>query len=170
MMLAPNCVVSLRTKSEEKLTLNNIILFLLFEIARSYNLFNMTAFSCENPKHRNTEYRSTEGPTLRRVENTEKSWYQLPKLETEYYIILLSCHVILIYHIALIHHIILIYFVLISYTLITIIHYPGIISHHADNMPCCYIVWYHIIWYGYFNCWYNIIYIYIEATAIICVT
>ena len=71
-----------------------------------------------------------------------------------------SCHVILIYHIALIHHMILIYFVLISYILITIIHYPGIISHHADIMLCCYIMWYHIIWYGYFNCWYNIIHIY----------
>ena len=136
--------MSFRTKSEEKLPLDNILLFLLFEIARSYNLFNMTAFSCENPKHRNTEYRSTEEPTLRRVENTEKSWYQLPKLETEYYIILLSCHVILIYHIALIHHIILIYFVLISYTLITIIHYPGIISHHADIMLYC-VVTYHMI-------------------------
>ena len=54
----------------------------------------------------------------------------------------------------------LIYFVLISYTPITIIHHPGIISHYADIMPCCYIVLYHIIWYGYFNCWYNIIHIY----------
>ena len=159
MKLAPNCVVSLRTKSEEKLPLDNILLFLLFEIARSYNLFNMTAFSCENPKHRIPEHRWTNTP---KGENTEKSWHQLPKLETEYYIILLSCHVILIYHIALIHHIILIYFVLISYTLITIIHHPGIISHHADIIPCCHIVLYHIIWYGYFNCWYNIIYIYIS--------
>ena len=116
----------------------------------------MTAFSCENPKHRIPEHRRTNTP---KGENTEKSRYQLPKLETEYYIILLSCHVKLIYHIALIHHIILIYFVLIS-TLITIIHHPGIISHHADIMPCCYILWYHIIWYGYFNCRYNIIHIY----------
>ena len=163
----------------------------------------MTAFSCENPKHRIPEHRRANTP---KGENTEKWWHQLPKLETEYFIILLSCHVILIYHIALIHHIILIYFVLISYTLITIIHHPGIISHHVDIMPCCYIVtetkmssfwrnfnhwlhwklsfwqlpvqpvmkisskWrhfrfggvvsYHIIWYGYFNCWYNIIHIY----------
>ena len=117
----------------------------------------MTAFFCENPKHRIPEHRRANTP---KGENTDKSWHQLPKLETEYYIILLSCHVILIYHIALIHHIILIYFVLISYTLITIIHHPGIISHHADIMSCWYIVWYHIIWYGCFNCWYNIIHLY----------
>ena len=50
------CVVSLRTKSEEKLPLDNILLFLSFEIACSYDLFNMTALSGENPKRRNTEY------------------------------------------------------------------------------------------------------------------
>ena len=41
MKLELNCVVSSRYKSEEKLPLDNILLFLLFEIARSYNLFNM---------------------------------------------------------------------------------------------------------------------------------
>ena len=157
MKLELNCVVSLRPKSEEKLPLDNILLFLLFEIARSYDLFNMTALSGENPKHRTPEHRRANTP---RGQNTKNLWYQLPKLETEYYIILLSYHVILIYHIALIHHIILIYIVLISYTLITMIHHPGIISHHADIMSCWYIGWYHIIWYGYFNCWYNIIRIY----------
>ena len=40
MKLELNCVVSLRPKSEEKLPLDNIILFLLFEIARSYELSN----------------------------------------------------------------------------------------------------------------------------------
>ena len=110
--------------------------------------------NAETPNTRAPKGQHTEGS------NTEKSWYQLPKLETEYYIILLSCHVILIYHIALIHHKILIYIVLISHTLITIIHHPGIISHHTDIMSCWYIVWYHIIWYEYFNCWYNIIRIY----------
>ena len=114
-------------------------------------------FLVKTPKHRIPEHRRTNTP---KGENTEKSWHQLPKLETEFYIILLSCHVILTYHIALIHHIILIYFVSISYTLITIIHNPGIISHHADIIPYCYIVLYHNIWYGYFDCWYNIIHIY----------
>ena len=80
MKLAPNCVVSLRTKSEKKLHLDNILLFLLFEIARTYNLFNMTAFSCENPKHRNTEYRSTEGPTLRRVKTPKSHDTSYPSL------------------------------------------------------------------------------------------
>ena len=155
MKLELNYVVSLRTKSEEKLPLDNILLFLLFEIARSYNLFNTTALSGENLKHRTPEHRRANTP---KGQNTEKSWYQLLKFETEYYIILLPCHVILIYHIALIYHIILIYLVLISYTLITTIHRPDIISHHADIMSCWYI-WYHIIQYGYFHCWYNIIHI-----------
>ena len=152
-----SCHCALRARRNFLLT--TYYSFLLFEIARSYlyNLFNMTAFFCENPKHRIPEHRRANTP---KGENTDKSWHQLPKLETECYIILLSCHVILIYHIALIHHIILIYFVLISYTLITIIHHPGIISHHADIMACWYIVWYHIIWYGCFNCWYNIIHLY----------
>ena len=152
-----SCHCALRARRNFLLT--TYYSLLLFEIARSYryNLFNMTAFFCENPKHRIPEHRRANTP---KGENTDKSWHQLPKLETEYYIILLSCHVILIYHIALIHHIILIYFVLISYTLITIIHHPGIISHHADIMSCWYIVWYHIIWYGCFNCWYNIIHLY----------
>ena len=132
MKLELNYVVSLRPKSQEKLPLDNILVF-LFEITRSYDLFNMIALSRENPKRRNTEHRGTKGPTHRRVK-TPKSHGQLPKLETEYYIILLSCHVILIYQIAQIHHIIMTYIVLISYTLITIIHHPGIISHHADIM------------------------------------
>ena len=65
------CVVSLRTKSEEKLPLDNILLFLSFEIACSYDLFNMTALSGENPKRRNPEHRGTEGPTHR--------WIKTPK-------------------------------------------------------------------------------------------
>ena len=72
MKLALKCVVSLRTKNEEKLPHDNIPLFLLFEIARSYNLFNMTALSGQNPKRRNIEHWSTEGPTHRRVK-TPKS-------------------------------------------------------------------------------------------------
>ena len=67
MKLELNCAVSLCPKSYDKLPLGNILLFLLFEIARSYDLFNMTALSGENPKRRNTEHRGTEGPTHRRV-------------------------------------------------------------------------------------------------------
>ena len=136
-------------------------------------------------KRRNTEHRSTEGQRHRRIK-TPKShetsytslrqniisfccrvmpyWYIISLLLCDVIISLLSCDVILIYHIALIHHIILIYLLLISYTLITIIHHPGIISHHTDIMSWWYIVWYHIIQYWYFNCWYNNIihtYIYI---------
>ena len=149
MKLVLKCIVSLRTKSEKKLPLAIISLFLLFEIARNYNLFNMTALSGKNPKSRNTEHRGTEGPTRRRV-NTPKSYDTSYKILRQniisycccvmsywYIISLLSFHAILIHHIALIHHIILIYLVLISYTLITIIHNPGIISH-----PWC---WYHVI-------------------------
>ena len=54
MKQALKCVVSLRTKSEEKLPLNNISLLFLFEIDRSYNPFNMTALSGQNPERRNT--------------------------------------------------------------------------------------------------------------------
>ena len=145
MKLALPCVVSLRTKSEEKLPLDNISLFLLFKIVRSYNLFNMTAyclFKTQTPKHRTPEHQRA---NTSKGQNTKKSWYQLHRFETEYHIILLSCHALLIYHIALMHDIILIYLVLISYTLITIINHPGIISHHADIMSCWYIVWYIIL-------------------------
>ena len=70
MKLELNCVVSLRTKSGEKLPIDNILLFLLFEIARTYNLFNMTALSGENPKRRNTgapKGQHTEGSKHRKV-------------------------------------------------------------------------------------------------------
>ena len=92
MKLAQKCTVSLHTNSEEKLPLDNISLFLLFEIVRSYNLCNMTVLSGQSPEHR-----STEGPTHRRVK-TPKS-HDTSYTSFRYYIILLSCHVILIYHI-----------------------------------------------------------------------
>ena len=144
------CVVSLRTKSEEKLPLDNILLFLSFEIARSYDLFNITALSGENPKRRNTEHRGTEGPTHWWVKTPKSHDTSYPSLRRNIisYHFDTSCNRD-------------IYIVLISYTLIIIIHHPGIISHHADIMTSCwYIVWYHIIWYRYFNCWCNIIRIY----------
>ena len=81
MKLELNCVVSLRIKSGEKLPIEyNILLFLLFEIARTYNLFNMTALSGENPKRRNTEHRSTEGPTHRRVKTPKSHDTSYPSL------------------------------------------------------------------------------------------
>ena len=83
----------------------------------------------QTSKHRTPGHRRANTP---KGQNTEKSWYQLPKLETEYYIILLSCHGILINHIALIHHIILIYIVLIVYS-------------HYNNTPS----WHHIPSYWY---------------------
>ena len=63
--------------------------------------------------------------------HTDISYHCCLVMSYWYIISLLSCHVILLYHIALIHHMILIYLVLISYTLITIIHHPGITSHHT---------------------------------------
>ena len=81
MKLELNCVDSLRPKSEEKLPLDNILLFLLFEMARSYDLFNMTALSGENPKRRNTEYPEyTEGPTHRRVKTPKSHDTSYPSL------------------------------------------------------------------------------------------
>ena len=91
MKLELNCVVSLRPKSEDKLPLDNILLFLLFEIARSYDLFNMTALSGENPKRRNTEHRGTEGPTHRRVKTPKSHDTSYPSLRRN--IISYCCHV-----------------------------------------------------------------------------
>ena len=65
---------------EEKLPLDNILLFLLFEIARSYDLFNMTALSGQNPKRQNTEHRGTEGPTHRRVKTPKNHDASYPSL------------------------------------------------------------------------------------------
>ena len=105
MKLVLKCVVSLRAKSEEKLPLDNISLFLLFEIARSYNLFNMTSLSGQNPKRRNTEHRGTEGRTHRRVKTPKSHDTRLRqniisyccRVMSYWYIIsLLSCHGILI--------------------------------------------------------------------------
>ena len=94
MKLELNCVVSLHTKSEEKLPLDNISLFLLFEIARSYDLFNMTALSGENPKRRNTDHRSTEGPTHRRVKTPKSHDTSYPSLRRN---IILQCSRIMSY-------------------------------------------------------------------------
>ena len=80
MKLQLNYVVSLRPKSQEKRPLDNILLFLLFEIARSYDLFNMTALSGENPKRRNTEHRGAEGPTHRRVKTPKSHDTSYPSL------------------------------------------------------------------------------------------
>ena len=163
MKLALNCVVSLRTKSEEKLPLDNILLFLLFEIDRSYDIFNMTALSGENPKRRNTEHRNTEGSKHWKVMiPVTQGWDRIL-----YHTAVVSCHTD---HIALIHHIILIYLVLISYTRITIIESTP--SWH--HIPSC---WYHVMLI-YSVVLYHVIrtfqlliqsHTYIEATAIICV-
>ena len=61
------CVVSLRTKSEEKLPLANILLFLSVEIACSYDLFNMTALFGENPKRRTPAHRRANTPMSQNI-------------------------------------------------------------------------------------------------------
>ena len=170
-MLALKCVIALRTKTEEKLPLDNIALFWLFEIARSYNLFNMTALSGQ--KNPNAETPNTGAPKGHHTEGSKHRKVILPVTQVwdrmTYHTAVMSCHTDISYHccrvmlywyIALMHHIMLIYLVLISYSLIMIIYHPGIISHHANITSWWYIVWYHIIQYWYFNFWYNIIRIY----------
>ena len=176
MTLVLKCVIALRTKTEEKLPLDNIALFLLFEIARSYNLFNMTALSgqkTQTPKHRTLEHRRAITPKGQHTEGSKHWKVMIPVTQVWdrilYHTAVVSCHsdisyhccrVMLYWYFALMHHIVLIYLVLISYTLIIMIHHPGIISYHANITSWWYIVWYHIIQYWYFNCWYNIIRIY----------
>ena len=163
MKLELNCVVSLHTKSEEKLPLGNILLFLLFEMARSYNLFNMTALSGENPKRWNTEHRSTEGSKHRKVMiPATQVWDRIL-----YHTAVVSCHTDISYRTDA------------SYN--TDISCLDIIYSHYYNTPS----WHHIP-----SCRYYVMLIYcavsyhtirifqlliqyhtyIEATAIICVT
>ena len=73
MKLVLKCVVSLRAKSEEKLPLDNISFFLLFEIARSYNSlqYDIIVWSKpQTPKHRTPGHRRANTP---KGQNTEKS-------------------------------------------------------------------------------------------------
>ena len=135
MKLELNCVVSLRPESQEKLPLDNILLFLLFEIARRYDLFNMTALSGENPKRRTPGHRRANTP---KGQNSEKSWYQQPKLETEYYhTAVVSCHTDISYRSDT------------SYN--TDIYCLDIIYSHYNNIPS----WHHIP-----SCWYHVMLIY----------
>ena len=93
---------------------------------------------------------NTETPNTKTPKGQHSEGLKTPKSHDTSYpslrqnIISYCCRVMSYWYIALIHHIILIYFVLISYTLITIIHYPGIISHHADIM-LYFVVSYHMI-------------------------
>ena len=172
MKLALKCVVSLRIKSEKKLPLDNISLFLLFEIARSNNLFNMTALSDQNPKRRNTgapKGQHTEGSKSSKSHDTS-----YPSLRQN--IISHCCRIMSYWNI--ISLLVSCHTVDISYRTDTPyntdISCLDILYSHYNNTPS----WRHVP-----SCWYDFMliycvvsiadtiwYVYIEATAIICVT
>ena len=136
MKLELNCVVSLRLKSEEKLPLDNILLFLFFEIARSYDLFNMTALSGENPKRRNTE-----APKSQHTEGSKHQKFMIPATQAWdgilYHTAVVSCHTDISYRSDT------------SYN--TDIYCLDIIySYYNDTPP-----WHHIP-----SCWYHVMLIY----------
>ena len=167
MKLAPNCVVSLRTKSEEKLPLDNILLFLLFEIARIAIIssiwlhFLVKTPNTETPNTGAPKGQHSEGRKLRKVMTpVTQAWDRI-----FYHTAVVSCHTDISYRTDT------------SYK--TDIFCLDIIYSHYNNTPswhhipsCWYhamllycvvpyhIISFHIIWYGYFNCWYNIIHIY----------
>ena len=169
MKLELNCVVSIRPKSEEKLPLDNILLLLLFEIARSYDLLNMTALSGENPKRRNTEHQGTEGPTHRRVKTPKSHDTSYPSLRRN--IISYCCLVMSYWYIISLWYIIKYWYILSWYHILSLQWYTILasnpiilISCHADIL--CGIVSYDTN----ISTADTISYVYIEGTAIICVT
>ena len=132
MNLALTFVLSLRTKSKEKLPFDNISLCLLFEIARSY-IFNASALSGQDPERRNTEHRNTEGPTHRKI--------MIPITQVRdriyFHTAVVSCHTDISYR---------------THTSFnTDISHLDIIYFHYNNTP----FWHHIQ-----SCWYHIKLIY----------
>ena len=94
MKLELNTVVSLRPKSEEKLPLDNILVFLLFEIARSYDLFNMTAVSAV--KTPNAKIPNTRAPKGQHTEGSKHQKVMIPATLAWdgilYHTAVVSCH------------------------------------------------------------------------------